>query len=119
MRIAPDTVACVVGLGGNLGDVAATLRAAFQHWTLPSTRLVRASGLYRTPAWGVTAQADFINAVALLDTALPARALLDALLAIERACGRDREAGDARAGDRARWTWTCCCTARHASTSPA
>lgn len=97
MRFAPDTVACVVGLGGNVGDVASALRAAFRALdSLPSTRLVRASGLYRTPAWGVTAQADFINAAALLDTALPARALLDELLAIERASGRDRDATDAR-----------------------
>ena len=97
MRNAPDVVACVVGLGGNVGDVATTLRAAFDALdALPSTCLVRASGLYRTPAWGVTAQADFINAAALLDTALPANALLDQLLAIERAFGRDREADDAR-----------------------
>ena len=34
---------------------------------VPDTRVVRASRLYRTPAWGVTAQPDFINAVALLD----------------------------------------------------
>ena len=85
MRNAPDFVACVVGLGGNVGDVATTLRAAFDALdALPSTRLVRASGLYRTPAWGVTAQADFLNAAALLETALPAHALLDELLAIER-----------------------------------
>ena len=78
MRNAPDVVACVVGLGGNVGDVATTLRAAFDALdALPSTRLVRASGLYRTPAWGVTAQADFINAAALLETALPAHALLE------------------------------------------
>ena len=42
----------------------------------------------------MTAQPDFINAVAVLETALPARDLLDALLDIERACGRVRIDGE-------------------------
>jgi len=87
-----DTVACV-GLGANLGDAAATVRAAQQALAeLPGTRLVAASRLYRTRAWGKTAQPDFINAAALIETALPARALLDCLLAIERRFGRTRAA---------------------------
>ena len=82
--------ACV-GLGGNVGDAAATLRAAFDALErLPCTRLLRASRLYRTPAWGVEAQPDFVNAAALLDTTLDARELLDHLLGIERAFGRER-----------------------------
>ena len=80
-----------VGLGANLGDAAGTLRNAIDALAgLPETRLLRASRLYRTPAWGVTAQPDFINAVAVLDTGLSARELLDALLDIERASGRVR-----------------------------
>ena len=64
-----------VGLGANLGDVARSVRDAIDALgQLPGTRLVQASRLYRTPAWGVTAQPDFINAVALLDTGLSARA---------------------------------------------
>ena len=80
-----------IGLGGNLGDAVATLHAALQEFDgLPQTRLVRASKFYRTPAWGVAEQPDFINAVALLDTRLSPRDLLDALLDIERAFGRER-----------------------------
>ena len=80
-----------IGLGGNVGDSVAILRAALLELdALPSTRLVRASRLYRTPAWGVLEQADFVNAAALLDTTLSARGLLDALLGIERAFGRER-----------------------------
>jgi len=80
-----------IGLGGNLGDAVATLHAALQELDgLPQTRLVRASKFYRTPAWGVAEQPDFINAVALLDTRLSPRDLLDALLDIERAFGRER-----------------------------
>ena len=80
-----------IGLGGNLGDAVATLHAAMQELDgLPQTRVVRASKFYRTPAWGVAEQPDFINAVALLDTRLPPRDLLDALLDIERSFGRER-----------------------------
>lgn len=88
------TVAAI-GLGGNLGDVAATLHEALHALdALPGTRLARASRLYRTPAWGNTAQPDFVNAAALLETQLDVRDLLDALLDIERRFGREREHGE-------------------------
>ena len=80
-----------IGLGGNLGQPEATLEAAFAAIdALPCTVLVARSALYRTPAWGGIEQPDFINAVAVVETTLAPRALLDALLAIERAHGRDR-----------------------------
>jgi len=80
-----------IGLGGNVGDSVATLRAALLDLdALPLTRLLRASKLYRTPAWGLVEQPDFVNAVALLDTTLGARELLDGLLGVERAFGRER-----------------------------
>lgn len=86
-------VIAFVGLGGNLGDAVATLRSAVQALGgLPKTRLLQASGLYRTPAWGLRQQADFINGVVMLETRLQARALLQALLAVERDFGRQREA---------------------------
>lgn len=84
-----------VGLGANLGDAARTLRDAIDALDdVAGTRLLRASRLYRTPAWGVTDQPDFVNAVAVLDTTLSARDLLDALLAIERDAGRVRIEGE-------------------------
>ena len=84
-----------VGLGGNLGDAAATLHEAMLALDgLPDTRLLRASRLYRTPAWGNTAQPDFVNAAALLQTQLEVRDLLDALLDIERRFGRIRGEGE-------------------------
>lgn len=84
-------VVAAVGLGGNLGDAAMTLRAAQEALCgLALTRLLRVSRLYRTPAWGNTVQPDFVNAAALLETQLSARDLLDGLLAIERAFGRTR-----------------------------
>lgn len=80
-----------VGLGGNVGDAAATLRKALTELdALPGSRLLRQSSLYRTAAWGMTEQADFINAVAAVRTTLAPQALLDALLQIECRHGRDR-----------------------------
>lgn len=96
-------VAAIVGLGGNVGDAVAIVQAALVGLDLlPGTRLVRASRLFRTPAWGKVDQPDFINAAALLETALPPRDLLDRLLGIERAFGRVRaEDGSDRWGPRA------------------
>ena len=88
-------IRAAVGLGANLGDAAASVRAAILALdTLPATRLLAASRLYRSAAWGVTAQPDFVNAVAVVATALSPRALLDGLLAIERRFGRTRVAGE-------------------------
>jgi 2-amino-4-hydroxy-6-hydroxymethyldihydropteridine diphosphokinase len=99
-RLAAPVLAAV-GLGGNVGDVAATLREALQALdALPGTEVLRGSPLYRTPAWGNTGQPDFINAAALLRTTLDARALLDGLLDIERRFGRDRGADSAQWGPR-------------------
>lgn len=91
-----------VGLGANVGDPMTLLPAALQALdAIVDTRLVRASRLYRSPAWGRTDQPDFINAVAEITTQLDARALLDALLRVERAFGRTRAAdGSDRWGPR-------------------
>lgn len=86
-----EASAAFVGLGANLGEAEASVRAAaLRVAALPETRLVALSRLFRTPAWGVQAQPDFINAVAMVQTALPPLRLLDALLGIEREFGRDR-----------------------------
>ncbi|KAB7766743.1 2-amino-4-hydroxy-6-hydroxymethyldihydropteridine diphosphokinase [Xanthomonas sp. LMG 12461] len=91
----PAPVQACIGLGGNLGDAAATLRAALAALdTLPQTRLLRASQLYRSPAWGREDQPDFINAAALVTTTLSATDLLQALLDLEHRHGRQRLPGE-------------------------
>lgn len=88
-------VQACIGLGANLGDAAGAVRGAFAALDgLAHTRLLAASRLYRTAAWGRTDQPDFINAAALVETTLPPRVLLQALLEIERAAGRVRGADD-------------------------
>ncbi|HYS51517.1 MAG TPA: 2-amino-4-hydroxy-6-hydroxymethyldihydropteridine diphosphokinase [Burkholderiales bacterium] len=80
-----------IGLGANLGDPEAQVHRAFAALAeLPGTRLLAASSLYRSAPVGVVAQLDFVNAVAEVETALTARALLEALLAEERRFGRTR-----------------------------
>jgi len=79
-----------VGLGANLGDAAATVRAAFEALDgLPDTRCVARSSLYRSAP--IDAQGpDYINAVAQLQTRLSPAALLKALQAVEERFGRER-----------------------------
>jgi 2-amino-4-hydroxy-6-hydroxymethyldihydropteridine diphosphokinase len=97
-----DPVIAYIGLGGNVGDSVEVLRAAVHRlMTVPRSRFLGASRLYRTPAWGQQNQADFINGVVAIETALAPRALLDELLGIERDFGRRRAAdGSDRWGPR-------------------
>lgn len=83
-------VSAFVALGANLGDAAATVRQAITDLgTLPQTRLVRASRLYRSAPWEASGP-DFFNAVAEVATSLDAHALLAALHGLELAAGRER-----------------------------
>jgi 2-amino-4-hydroxy-6-hydroxymethyldihydropteridine diphosphokinase len=79
-----------IGLGANLGDLAATLRAALAALaTLPDSRLLAVSGAWRSAPVDAGGP-DFLNAVARLETALAPLALLDALQTIEQRHGRER-----------------------------
>lgn len=88
----PPIRACI-GLGANIGRPAEAVQAAIAAMgELPESRVLAASRLYRTPAWGGVSQPDFINAAVLLETRLTPEALLRELLAIERRAGRQRSA---------------------------
>jgi len=79
-----------VGLGANLGDARATLRAALaQLQALAEAGSFEASPLYGSAPVDSSGP-DYVNAVARLRTALAPHALLDALQAIERRFGRER-----------------------------
>lgn len=79
-----------VGLGANLGDAKRTVRQALTAIAaLPQTRLQRVSPLYRSAPLDADGP-DYLNAVAHLHTALPAPDLLQRLLQIETAAGRER-----------------------------
>jgi 2-amino-4-hydroxy-6-hydroxymethyldihydropteridine diphosphokinase len=80
-----------VGLGANLADPVHQVRQGIRELAeLPRTCLIRHSSLYRTAPVGELDQPDFVNAVAVLDTALSPRELLQELLALEARHGRVR-----------------------------
>jgi 2-amino-4-hydroxy-6-hydroxymethyldihydropteridine diphosphokinase len=79
-----------VGVGSNLGDRWGNLaRAARALRAEPRVALFRASRVWDTAPVGPP-QPRYLNAVLELETALPARALLAALLRVERGVGRRR-----------------------------
>ena len=80
-----------VGIGSNLKDPRAQVLLAFIELDeLPHTRVVKKSSLYRSAPMGHAAQPDFINAVAQLETGLPAERLLAELQEVEARHGRAR-----------------------------
>ena len=84
-------VVAALGLGGNVGDVAGAFAEALAR--LGSARgvaLTACSPVYRTPPWGKLDQPDFLNIAAMVETTLPARALLALCLEVERGLGRER-----------------------------
>jgi len=88
----PQRTRAFIGFGANLGNPFAIMPHVLKTLAnLPETQLAACSSYYRSAPQGVSApQPDYINAVIALDTGLSPQALLDALLCIEAACGRDR-----------------------------
>ena len=88
---APKAMRAFLALGSNIGDKAASLRAAVKAIAaLPGTTVIATSSVYRTPPWGKTDQDWFANAAVTVETALAPLALLEACLAIEIQLGRIR-----------------------------
>jgi 2-amino-4-hydroxy-6-hydroxymethyldihydropteridine diphosphokinase len=76
----------LLGLGSNVGDKEANLRAAVR--LLPQPLV--ASSLYRTEPVGYIEQDSFLNAVVSVETKLTPKELLDVILDVERRLGRVR-----------------------------
>lgn len=87
-----------IGLGSNVGDRRATLEGAVAAiGRLERTRVIAAASPVETePVRPPGADAGFdsggmyLNSAVLVETGLPARALLEGLLAVEQRYGRDR-----------------------------
>jgi 2-amino-4-hydroxy-6-hydroxymethyldihydropteridine diphosphokinase len=94
-RVADVAVRAYIGLGSNLNDpLRQVARALAALDTLPASRCLARSSLYRSRPLDDAAQPDYINAVALLETRLPAIELLQGLLTIEERQGRTRRPGE-------------------------
>ena len=88
-----------IGLGSNLQSPAQQLESAMDMLaSIPLTRLIARSSMYRSAPFGGIEQPDFINAAASLLTCLSAQELLAELHAIETRRGRERD--DIRWGPR-------------------
>lgn len=84
-----------IAIGSNLGDRHATIHAGVRALgRVAGVRVVRLSSLIQTDPVGPPGQGPYLNAAAFLDTDLGPRALLDAMLGVERMMGRDRSGGE-------------------------
>ena len=80
-----------VGVGTNLGDRAAMVRAAIEQLrSEQGVEVMAVSSIRETDPVGLVEQPRFLNAAVALETELSARGLLDRLLGIERRLGRTR-----------------------------
>ncbi len=84
-----QAVTTFLGLGSNMGDSRATFRGALEMLSeREAVKVIRASSLYGSKAFGVTDQPDFTNAVVEAETCLSAHDLLRECKAVEQELGR-------------------------------
>lgn len=87
-----EEVQAIIGMGSNLGNGRAILRAAWEDLgTIPGICLDGLSSPYMTAPVGMTSQHWFTNAVGRLRVSLLPLDLLKALLATEKKFGRTRD----------------------------
>ena len=79
----------VIALGSNIGDTKANLDLALR-MLREATDVKQVSSYYSTKPVGYTDQPDFLNAVCIIESELPAMALLAILQGIEKVMGRER-----------------------------
>ncbi|WP_026789515.1 2-amino-4-hydroxy-6-hydroxymethyldihydropteridine diphosphokinase [Pleomorphomonas oryzae] len=79
-----------LSLGGNIGDVRATIAGALDLLEAAGVHVIARSSDYRTRPWGKTDQPDFTNVSAVVETTLPPHELLATCLEVERRLGRVR-----------------------------
>ncbi len=88
--------AAFVGIGSNLEQPVRQVEDALAELDhLPQTRVVKRSSLYRSAPVGYSAQPDFVNAVAELETGLAPERLLSGLQELEARHGRKRSFANA------------------------
>ena len=80
----------VVSLGANIGDPKANLDLAVA-LLREATEVIAVSSYLQTKPVGGPEQPDYLNAVAIVESELPAKDLLAVLNGIETAMGRTRE----------------------------
>ncbi len=79
-----------IALGSNMGDRRGFLRDAASQISTRAGKIVKASSVYQTAAWGNTNQDAFLNQVIEISTKLDPLKLLSTLQSIELGLGRRR-----------------------------
>lgn len=83
-------VSAYIGIGSNLGNPRDNVERAMQQLAqFPQSRLSARSSLFLTAPVDADG-GDYVNAVARIETDLPSKELLEALLALEGSFGRER-----------------------------
>jgi 2-amino-4-hydroxy-6-hydroxymethyldihydropteridine diphosphokinase len=81
----------VIALGSNLGDRLDNLQSGLDAlFDAPGLTLLAVSPVFETRAVGGPQQADYLNAVLIAETSLPARTVLERCHAVEASFGRVR-----------------------------
>ncbi|HCT44431.1 MAG TPA: 2-amino-4-hydroxy-6-hydroxymethyldihydropteridine diphosphokinase, partial [Phycisphaerales bacterium] len=81
-----------IAIGSNLGDRAQTIESGIDSVRgIDQTELLRVSTIIETEPVGPDGQGAYLNGVLCVRTSLSPRALLRAMLEIERTHGRDRD----------------------------
>ena len=78
-------------LGSNLGKSKEILDHATSKIEIEIGKVINSSSVYRTKAWGVKNQPDFLNQVVEVETKLPPEILLQTVNKIEEKLGRVRQ----------------------------
>ncbi|HEY3887557.1 MAG TPA: 2-amino-4-hydroxy-6-hydroxymethyldihydropteridine diphosphokinase [Caulobacteraceae bacterium] len=92
-----DAVLIALGssLAGRFASREALLQAALDDFPAAGLELVKRSGWWRSASWPDPGMPDYLNGLALVETALSPRRTLAALRRIEAAFGRRRGASNA------------------------
>jgi 2-amino-4-hydroxy-6-hydroxymethyldihydropteridine diphosphokinase len=78
-------------LGSNLGNREWFLERAGQEIEQAIAPIKKRSTIHQTPAWGKTDEPDYLNQALMLQTDMPAKDILQTILAIELVLGRERK----------------------------
>jgi 2-amino-4-hydroxy-6-hydroxymethyldihydropteridine diphosphokinase len=78
-------------LGSNLGNRQLFMQQAIKLIAEQISPVIKSSSIYETQSWGKSGAPDYLNQVILLQTNMPARVILEKILAIEIVLGRKRE----------------------------
>ncbi|MEA1954291.1 MAG: 2-amino-4-hydroxy-6-hydroxymethyldihydropteridine diphosphokinase [Campylobacterota bacterium] len=86
----------LLGIGGNIGDVARRFEHLFQFFQRDArVRVIETAPILKNPPFGYLKQSDFYNSLMLIETFLKPKALLRYILHTEKLFGRKHLFNDA------------------------